>query len=293
MRSTSRSFTRGRAQPRAVDVRAVRRTEVGDFHAVAAAPDQTWFRETDSSVLERRAEPGVRPARCPGTKWVSAASAAPDVTDQARTRIGRVTRSPCRGAPTPSPASPRWVGGGLRPENTSWPQRTYRSTVPLTQVTVPPPTHTWPSASRETCTRPRRPMAVPWLATYGAVTRAAASSHCPSEAFRLPRDRVLERAELRARTRAPRAPRRAVRARNRPTPMSMSTAPGRTASTASALASRTADPAGAVVGRRDVDESTARCSATTSPARPPAPPPGRRAPAAAAANARPAAVRGP
>ena len=29
-------------------------------------------------------------------------------------------------------------------------------------------------------------MTVPWLATYGAVTRPAASSHCPSEAFRLP-----------------------------------------------------------------------------------------------------------
>ena len=40
--------------------------------------------------------------------------------------------------------------------------------MPLTQVTVPPPTHTWPSASRETWTRPRRPIAVPWLATYGA-----------------------------------------------------------------------------------------------------------------------------
>jgi hypothetical protein len=60
------------------------------------------------------------------------------------------------------------------------------STVPLTQVTVPPPIHTWPSASRETCTRPRRPIAVPWLATYGAVARPDASSHCPSEAFRLP-----------------------------------------------------------------------------------------------------------
>jgi hypothetical protein len=58
--------------------------------------------------------------------------------------------------------------------------------VPLTQVTVPPPTHTWPSASREMCTRPRRPIAVPWLATYGAVTRPDSSSHCPSEAFRLP-----------------------------------------------------------------------------------------------------------
>ena len=27
---------------------------------------------------------------------------------------------------------------------------------------------------------------MPWLATYGAVSRPAASSHCPSEAFRLP-----------------------------------------------------------------------------------------------------------
>ena len=54
------------------------------------------------------------------------------------------------------------------------------------QVTVPPPTQTWPSASWETCTRPRRPSAVPWLATYGEVTRPVASSHCPREALRLP-----------------------------------------------------------------------------------------------------------
>ena len=54
------------------------------------------------------------------------------------------------------------------------------------QVTVPPPTQTWPSPSWEMCTRPRRPIAVPWLATYGAVSRPVPSSHWASEAFRLP-----------------------------------------------------------------------------------------------------------
>jgi len=35
------------------------------------------------------------------------------------------------------------------------------------RVTVPPPTHTAPSASCATWTRPARPSAVPWRATYG------------------------------------------------------------------------------------------------------------------------------
>jgi hypothetical protein len=43
--------------------------------------------------------------------------------------------------------------------------RAYISTVPLTQVTTLPPTQTWPSSPEEMRTRPRRPMAVPWLAT--------------------------------------------------------------------------------------------------------------------------------
>src|ERR1700729_1457961 len=62
----------------------------------------------------------------------------------------------------------------------------YSATEPAMHVTVPPPTQTWPSSSRETCTRPRRPSTVPWLATYGAVTRPAEISHCAREAFRLP-----------------------------------------------------------------------------------------------------------
>ena len=36
------------------------------------------------------------------------------------------------------------------------------------------------------CTRPDLPRAVPWLATYGALTRPVSSSHCASEALRLP-----------------------------------------------------------------------------------------------------------
>jgi len=36
---------------------------------------------------------------------------------------------------------------------------------PRTQVTVPPATQIVPSSSRETCTRPARPSAVPWLTT--------------------------------------------------------------------------------------------------------------------------------
>ena len=56
------------------------------------------------------------------------------------------------------------------------------------QVTVPPPTQIVPSASCVTWTRPARPSAVPWPATYGAVdppgsgsaSRPATRSGCPS-----------------------------------------------------------------------------------------------------------------
>ena len=46
------------------------------------------------------------------------------------------------------------------------------------------------------CTRPRRPSAVPWLATYGALARPVRSSHAASEALRLPGHRVLGRAPV-------------------------------------------------------------------------------------------------
>ena len=62
----------------------------------------------------------------------------------------------------------------------------HSSTLPLTHVTVPPPTQIVPSPSTEMCTRPARPSAVPWLATYGAWSRPVPSSHCASEAFKLP-----------------------------------------------------------------------------------------------------------
>ena len=54
------------------------------------------------------------------------------------------------------------------------------------QVTVLPPTQIVSLPSRETCTRPARPSAVPWLATYGAVTRPVLSNHSASDAFKLP-----------------------------------------------------------------------------------------------------------
>src|SRR5438552_5323631 len=60
------------------------------------------------------------------------------------------------------------------------------STRPATHVTVPPATQIVPSSSRETCTRPARPSAAPWLATYGAVARPVRSSQSASDAFRLP-----------------------------------------------------------------------------------------------------------
>src|ERR1700691_434791 len=123
----------------------------------------------------------------------------------------------------------------------------YSLTVPSMQVTVPPPTQTWPSPSWEMCTRPRRPIAVPWLATYGAVTRPVLSSHWASEAFRLPvtGSSMPEICGLNARTSS---------ASGEPagygpaTPISISSRPGRIASTASALASRTATQPGPLSG---------------------------------------------
>jgi RimJ/RimL family protein N-acetyltransferase len=64
--------------------------------------------------------------------------------------------------------------------------RCYRSARPVTPVFVPPPTQIVPSGSRVMCTRPRRPSAAPWLATYGAAACPAASSHPASDALRLP-----------------------------------------------------------------------------------------------------------
>ena len=51
-------------------------------------------------------------------------------------------------------------GTGKMPKNA---RHRYNSTAPSTHVTVPPPTQMAPSASTETCTRPARPSAVPWL----------------------------------------------------------------------------------------------------------------------------------
>src|SRR5215469_2915062 len=62
----------------------------------------------------------------------------------------------------------------------------YRSTSPLILVAVAPDTQTVPSASASIRTRPRRPIAVPWLTRYGALARPDDSSHWAREAFRLP-----------------------------------------------------------------------------------------------------------
>src|SRR5690606_19194799 len=58
-------------------------------------------------------------------------------------------------------------------------------TSPSTVVTVSPPTHTAPSGSFATCTRPARPSAVPCAATYDDGSTSPAS-HCPRPALRLP-----------------------------------------------------------------------------------------------------------
>src|SRR5947208_1952610 len=50
---------RWRAHPYAVDVRAVRRTEVRDLHAVALAPDPDMAARNELVGAERRAEPDV------------------------------------------------------------------------------------------------------------------------------------------------------------------------------------------------------------------------------------------
>ena len=57
---------------------------------------------------------------------------------------------------------------------------------------VPPPTQIVPSASCETCTRPARPSAVPWRATYGARARGRCrSSHWRERGVQAPGHRVL------------------------------------------------------------------------------------------------------
>src|SRR5262245_35038449 len=60
------------------------------------------------------------------------------------------------------------------------------STSPATHVTVPPPTQIVPESSRSMWTRPARPSAPPWLATYGASTRPVRRSHSARDALRLP-----------------------------------------------------------------------------------------------------------
>lgn len=79
---------------------------------------------------------------------------------------------------------PRWVGGfdvgrgrplhggfkGIRAWTDPGSQAQWRGVrvqsrrVPVMQLTLWPPTQTWPSASRSRCTRPARPRASPWAA---------------------------------------------------------------------------------------------------------------------------------
>lgn len=115
---------------------------------------------------------------------------------------------------------------------------------PVRQVIVPPPTQIVPSASVEMCTRPARPSAVPWLATYGGRARPVSISHPASDALRLPvtgSSTVAPSFGKNART---------SYAQSDPsgwaptTPISMSIGPGRTASTAAASARTTATQPG-------------------------------------------------
>ena len=63
---------------------------------------------------------------------------------------------------------------------------------------MPPPTQIVPSSSRETCTRPRRPSAVPWLATYGVCARPLSQQPCGQRRVEAAGDRILDgRAVLR------------------------------------------------------------------------------------------------
>ena len=67
-------------------------------------------------------------------------------------------------APVPTELAERpGIRAGLRALT-----RPQASIVPSMQVTVPPPTQTCRRRRRSTCTRPARPSAVPWRATYGA-----------------------------------------------------------------------------------------------------------------------------
>ncbi len=68
----------------------------------------------------------------------------------------------------------------------------YNSTLPLTHVTVPPPTQIVPSPSTETCTRPARPSAVPWLAMYGACSRPVPEQPLRERGVQAPGHRVLD-----------------------------------------------------------------------------------------------------
>jgi len=67
--------------------------------------------------------------------------------------------------PLESSACARWSTRSPRSAERAPERATYSSTWPRTQVTVPPPTQIVPSGPLETCTRPERPSAVPWLAT--------------------------------------------------------------------------------------------------------------------------------
>jgi hypothetical protein len=98
--------------------------------------------------------------------WATFSAAADEAAGRAAGRHPLQERRPERPAARPlgRPQRPG-QGAGLLQRPRQQLSAGYSSTWPVTQVTVPPPTQMVPPGSRETCTRPARPSAVPWLAT--------------------------------------------------------------------------------------------------------------------------------
>src|SRR5262249_39279868 len=129
--------------PRAVDERAVGRAQVHDLDAVSDAADKDMVPRQELVRAERLAKPGV-PAEhpAPGRYRYRPGPAVAGHDDQAQTRVQRHH-------PGSSSSGQPPTAGVLSSAQSQATARkyTYSTTVPVTQVTVPPPTHTWPSAS--------------------------------------------------------------------------------------------------------------------------------------------------
>ena len=195
-------------------------------------------------------------------------------------RVGRARRGP---RPAPAP---------LRAAHVPDPAVAYSATVPVMQVTVPPPTQIVPSSSRVTWTRPARPSAVPWLRDVGRARAAAVEQPLRDRGVQAPGHRVLDRRAVLREERAQLEGLRRASGYGPTAPTSRSTNPGRSASTASASASSTATQPGRCRPTTRRGSPRARSAARTRRARSATPRPGRRAAAAARrTRARPAVRR--